>query len=124
MQRRLFLITIDNIEASDRRLSPCRWDTLTSHGFRRWGNDLDKLTLPSNFSTIDWVIIGAESGPGARRCRIQWIRDLVHQCDEAGVPVFVKQIHLDDDPRRLSRDVNEWPVDLRRQEYPRQEEER
>jgi protein gp37 len=40
---------------------------------------------------LDWVILGGESGPGARPCNVQWIRDVVRQCREARVPCFVKQ---------------------------------
>lgn len=39
-----------------------------------------------------WVIVGGESGPGARPCNITWIRDVISQCREYGVPVFVKQL--------------------------------
>lgn len=41
---------------------------------------------------VDWVIVGGESGPGARPCRVSWIRSLVAQCKLAGTPVFVKQL--------------------------------
>ena len=41
---------------------------------------------------IDWVIVGGESGSGARPCNIAWIRSLVQQCQAAGVPAFVKQL--------------------------------
>jgi hypothetical protein len=41
---------------------------------------------------ISWVIVGGESGHGARKCQIGWIRDLVTQCQRAEVPVFVKQL--------------------------------
>lgn len=41
---------------------------------------------------IDWLIIGGESGPGARPCDVAWIRDLVRQGQAANVPVFVKQL--------------------------------
>ena len=40
---------------------------------------------------IDWVIVGGESGPGARPCDVDWIRSVVGQCRKAGVPCFVKQ---------------------------------
>lgn len=40
---------------------------------------------------LDWVIIGGESGPGARACDIGWIRSIVAQCKAAGTAVFVKQ---------------------------------
>jgi len=41
---------------------------------------------------IDWVIVGGESGPGARPCDVAWVRSIVEQCRAAGVPVFVKQL--------------------------------
>jgi protein gp37 len=41
---------------------------------------------------IDWVIVGGESGHGARPCDVDWIRAIVEQCREAAVPVFVKQV--------------------------------
>lgn len=41
---------------------------------------------------IDWVIVGGESGPGARECRVGWVRSIVEQCKAAHVPVFVKQL--------------------------------
>lgn len=43
-------------------------------------------------ASIDQVIFGGESGPGARPCNIDWIRDGVSQCREAGVKAFVKQL--------------------------------
>jgi protein gp37 len=41
---------------------------------------------------IDWVIVGGESGPGARPCHLDWIRSAVQQCKAAGVACFVKQL--------------------------------
>lgn len=43
-------------------------------------------------SKISWVIVGGESGSGARPCNIEWIRSIVRQCNQAGVAVFVKQL--------------------------------
>lgn len=40
---------------------------------------------------IDWVIAGCESGNGSRPCEVQWLRSLRDQCDDAGVPFFLKQ---------------------------------
>ncbi len=40
---------------------------------------------------IGWVVVGGESGPGARLCDIEWIRSLVMQCKAAGVECFMKQ---------------------------------
>jgi protein gp37 len=41
---------------------------------------------------LDWVIVGGESGPGARPCDLAWIRSIIAQCKAADVPVFVKQL--------------------------------
>lgn len=40
---------------------------------------------------IDWVIVGGESGPGARPMNADWVRDIQEQCQRAGVPFFFKQ---------------------------------
>lgn len=40
---------------------------------------------------IDWVIVGGESGPGARPMAPAWATSLRDQCVEAGVPFFFKQ---------------------------------
>jgi protein gp37 len=41
--------------------------------------------------TLDWVIAGGESGPGARPMHPGWVRQLRDQCAAAGVPFFFKQ---------------------------------
>lgn len=48
--------------------------------------------LPSLPPRLGWVIIGGESGPGARPCDLAWIRSLLAQCRAAAVPAFVKQL--------------------------------
>jgi len=40
---------------------------------------------------IDWVIVGGESGPGARPMDKKWALDIQHQCRKADVPFFFKQ---------------------------------
>ncbi len=40
---------------------------------------------------IDWVIVGGESGPGARPIRHEWVTDIRDQCLAANVPFFFKQ---------------------------------
>lgn len=76
--------------------------------------------------TLDWVVIGGESGPGARPFDLAWARSTIRQCREAGVAVFVKQLGANarEDgllwPRsdRKGGDPAEWPEDLRVREYP------
>jgi len=57
-----------------------------------------------------WVIVGAETGPGARPCEWGWIRSVVQQCKAAGVPVWVKAL-LDDKGRKVP--FENWPQGLR-----------
>jgi protein gp37 len=40
---------------------------------------------------IDWVIVGGESGPGARPLEREWVVDIKNQCVKARVPFFFKQ---------------------------------
>ena len=48
--------------------------------------------LPSlDLTGIDWVIVGGESGPGARPMHLRWVRDIRDRCVEAGVPFLMKQ---------------------------------
>ena len=48
--------------------------------------------LPNmDLSCIDWVIVGGESGPGARPMNKKWVLDIQQQCRKADVPFFFKQ---------------------------------
>lgn len=44
-----------------------------------------------NLEAIDWVIVGGESGPGARPISEEWVTDIRDQCLAAHVPFFFKQ---------------------------------
>lgn len=57
---------------------------------------------------IDWVICGAETGPGARPMDPDWARALLAQCREAGVPFFMKQVSHGPVPDDLM--VREYPA--------------
>jgi protein gp37 len=62
---------------------------------------------------IDWVIVGGESGPGARPVRPEWVTDVRDQCVRAGVPFFFKQwggVHKSKAGRMLQgREWNQMP---------------
>lgn len=45
-----------------------------------------------DLSDINWVIVGGESGPGARPMKKEWVLDIRDQCIDAGVPFFFKQL--------------------------------
>ena len=40
---------------------------------------------------IHWVIVGGESGPGARPMKREWVEQILQQCRQAKVPFFFKQ---------------------------------
>lgn len=44
-----------------------------------------------DLSNIDWVIVGGESGPGARPMKEEWVRNLLRYCRHHRVPFFFKQ---------------------------------
>jgi len=71
---------------------------------------------------ISWVIVGGESGPGARPMSIRWARMLVRECQSADVPVFVKQLGsvLGKELGAGSKggDLERWPEDLQVREFP------
>lgn len=96
---------------------------------------------------ISWLVIGGESGPGARPMRIDWARSAVRQCEHSGCVPFIKQlgghvitsgcsspgqrwpsgVNLEDagkgNFRALLRDrkggeMSEWPADLRVRQMP------
>ena len=76
---------------------------------------------PVNLNGIQWVIVGGESGPGARPMNSEWVRDLRDQCLNAHVPFFFKQwggVHKSETGRHLDgRTYDEFP-DLARSEIP------
>jgi protein gp37 len=88
---------------------------------------------------IHWVIVGGESGHGARPFEVEWARSIVRQCAAADVPVFVKQfgaapvglVRVNDNfsttallklKSKKGGDIDEWPPDLRVREFPKMAE--
>ncbi len=56
------------------------------------GQTFPNICLSSSCGTsIDWVVVGGESGTGARPMHPDWVRSLRDQCQQAGVPFFFKQ---------------------------------
>jgi protein gp37 len=71
-----------------------RIDALRQTGARVKFLSLEPLLGPLphlDLRGIDWVIVGGESGPGARPMEASWVLDLRDQCQRAGVPFFFKQ---------------------------------
>jgi protein gp37 len=78
---------------------------------------------PGRAWNVSWVIVGGESGPGARPMEVDWARSLVRQCQDWQVPVFVTQLgsvlgrELGAGPK--GGDWSAWPDDLKIREFPR-----
>lgn len=94
---------------------------------------LGPIDLADAIGWLNWVVVGGETGPGARPCHVRCVREIVEQCAAAGVPCFVKQLGayavLDaryerglPGSRRLrdrrGADPEEWPDDLVVRQFP------
>ena len=62
---------------------------------------------------LDWIIVGGESGPGARPMHSDWARSIRDQCKMAGVKFFMKQM-TNRQPIPEDLLVREWPVPVMR----------
>lgn len=77
-----------------------------------------------DFSGIDWVVIGGESGHGARPLGLAWVRDIMHRARSVGAKVFIKQLgavyarERGQAQDRKGGSTVWWPEDLRVREYP------
>lgn len=86
--------------------------------------------------TLDWIVVGGESGPGARPFDVVWARSVIEQCAQAGVACFVKQLgalpvragasvlvksedgSYGEITDRKGGKMAEWPTDLRVRQWP------
>lgn len=75
---------------------------------------------------IDWIILGGESGPGARPCHFDWLRNLISRSQSEGTPCFLKQMgsRVEWNNTQFSLkdskggDWDEWPTEFRLREVP------
>ncbi|GAA1281807.1 phage Gp37/Gp68 family protein [Saccharothrix xinjiangensis] len=96
------------------------------------GLDIDALTgstwqqgvglTPDAVGSLDWVVVGGESGPGARPMHSAWARQLRDDCAKAGVPFFFKQLGSllasELGFRGAGEEWHQLPDDLRIHQYP------
>ena len=79
--------------------------------------------LPSlDMTGIGWVIIGGESGSGARPLDLGWVRDLITQGREARAAIFIKQLGSvwarEHGGQSHGADWSLWPEEFRIREFP------
>jgi protein gp37 len=88
----------------------------------RWMRDGFEKEL-NDYSQINWVIAGGESGSKARTCEATWLDSIVVQCAAAKVPCFVKQLGskchgLGTGYTGKGGNPEEWPQNLRVRQFP------
>lgn len=71
-----------------------------------------------DLTDIHWLIAGGESGRGARRMDLNWVRPLIAACRESGTAPFVKQLGSAWAGSGKGNKPELWPADLRVREYP------
>lgn len=79
--------------------------------------------LGAGAAGIHWVIVGGESGPGARPMWAEWAWSILEQCSRDGVAVFFKQAGAVlarewGCAERFGRNLDEWPASFRIQQFP------
>ena len=110
-----------SIEPQLSRIDLCEtfgmWWNQTMQCFEASGQAFDR--------SIDWVVVGGESGSRARPFDITWARSIRDQCKAAGVAFFMKQTGTDHallyervQKNRAGADPAEWPEDIRVREFP------
>ena len=110
-----FGFTAENQECYDKRAISCR-------DLPKWANLwisaeplLGPLAIGSLLNNLRWVVVGCESGPKRRPCKIEWVESIVEQCKAAKIPVFVKQIDING---ACETDINKFPAHLRIRQVP------
>lgn len=81
-------VSVENQEQADRRI-PILAEQYCEVRFLSVEPLIDRVEL--DLTNIDWVIVGGESGPGARPMGVSWAVSIKHACEKAGVAFFFKQ---------------------------------
>lgn len=76
---------------------------------------LEALDLSKWKSKLDWLIIGGESGHGARPMPLEWVTSALDQCRRFKIKPFVKQLGGYPDKRD---DLTTWPKEIQVREFP------
>lgn len=76
---------------------------------------LGPIDMCDMVEAFKWVVVGCESGPQRRPCKIEWVESIVEQAMDAEIPVFVKQLDING---RCETDINKFPAHLRIRQVP------
>jgi protein gp37 len=94
-----------------------RFDALTGQRWFLNTGNFRRVPLDEPGPAIDWVIVGGESGPGARTMDLDWARAIGQQCKASGVAFHFKQMSEANHPR-VYANPEHFPHDLQVREFP------
>lgn len=83
---------------------------------RKWSGTTCSECDATIGAALDWVVVGGESGPGARPMDVEWARSVMQQCKSAGVPFFMKQGSKANWAN--FNDFDSFPPDLQIRQFP------
>ena len=118
LETHYFGFTAENQEWYDKRMSIAR------ESFPEWAKlwiSVEPMLGPIDMRIHEsgtmprWVVVGSESLRNRRPCKIEWVEAIVKQCMAAKVPVFVKQLPINN---RCETDINKFPAHLRIRQVP------
>ena len=76
---------------------------------------LGPIDMGDTVEMFKWVVVGCESGPKRRPCKLEWVESIVEQCQAACVPVFVKQLDI---KGKCETDIYNFPEHLQIRQVP------
>ena len=122
-------VSVDNQQYADQR-TPLLLRTPAAKRWISYEPALGPVDFRIFLPSLGWIIVGGESGPGARPFNLSWVRSVIMQCKASDVACFVKQLgkfpieQSDHSQERVllnsgkGGDPSEWPEDLRVREFP------
>jgi len=121
MRNQFFGFTAENQEWYDRRHLDILGKPTGMPNWAQWWVSCEpllgpiRLWMPPAFRAPSWLVVGCESGPNRRPCKIEWVESIVEQCRAANVPCFVKQLSIGG---KCVTDINKFPEHLRIRQVP------
>lgn len=96
IQHLLSIPAVIHFVSAEPLLGPIDFQKIKTHDEQRDGINASRFALNKvpeiGFTGLDWIIVGGESGPGARPMQTEWAEAIKRQCNDAGTAFFMKQM--------------------------------
>ena len=66
--------------------------------------------------TLDWVIIGVQTGHNRKPTKLSWIENIVEFCKKLEIPVFIKSVEINN---KVIKDIKQFPEHLQLRQFPK-----